>query len=508
MIFRIFLLLTLTVFGAVESPVFAGEVFPKYPVINYNNGIASPATLKKGEYLAKMGDCLGCHTEPTLGAKPFAGGYQFPTPFGVIVSSNITPDKISGIGSWTKAQFIKAIKNGVDNEGKYIFPVMPYNYYHQVSDADMGAIYDYLMSVPAVSYQVPDNQMFWPFGWRFMQLGWRILFFNPLNKLPEFQNDPTQSAAWNRGHYIVEGLGHCNECHTPQGLLGNPKFEYKLTGNMIEGYYAPNITGNRLKDIPNEKIIAVFQKNQMLGGGPVQGPMLEANEDSLKYLTTDDLTAIAIYLKSLNVTPPAMKHGNLSGEDLYNSVCASCHTTGGSGAPMLGDKAEWSKRLAQGGLNGLYTVAIDGKGSMPPKGTCIGCSDQEIQAAVDYILKTTEESKGQMARKPTAPIPFKYSPALGQQVYRAQCAVCHDKGIDGAPKIGDETAWAPIVKKQLDILFAHSIYGYGKMPGKKPVQRNGQYQAGYCPDCSNSDIEQAVIYIANKSGKSVAYGLW
>ncbi len=175
---------------------------------------------------------------------------------------------------------------------------------------------------------------------------------------------------------------------------------------------------------------------------------------------------------------------------------------------MLGDKAEWAKRLSQGGINGLYTVAIDGKGSMPPKGTCIGCSDAEIKAAVDYILKTTEESKGQMARKPTAPIPFKYSPALGQQVYRAQCAVCHDKGINGAPKIGDETAWAPIVKKQLDVLFAHTIYGYGKMPGKKPAQRNGQYQAGYCPDCSNSDIEQAVIYIANKSGKSVAYGLW
>jgi cytochrome c5 len=487
----------------------SAEVFPTYPAVNYNSGVASPDVIKKGEYLAKMGDCLGCHTEPTQGAKAFAGGYQFPTPFGVIVSSNITPDKATGIGAWTQAEFIKAVKEGVRPNGDYLFPVMPYNYYHAVPDEDMAAIYAYMMSVPAVNYQVPDNEMMWPFGWRFLQIGWRTLYFNAFNKFPVMTDDPTQSAEWNRGRFIVEGLAHCNECHTPQGPLGNPKMKYKLTGNLIEGYYAPNITGSRLKDTPIQDIVDVFHKNKMLAGGPVQGPMLEANEDSFKYLSTADITAIAIYLKALDIPSPPAKKGGMTGAELYNSVCASCHTTGGSGAPILGDKAEWAKRMNVGGINHLYSVAINGIGSMPPKGTCVTCTNAEIDSAVDYIIQTTENSKGVEARKATAPTPITYSAAKGKQVYEAQCASCHNKGVDGAPVLGDVVAWTPILQKQLDVLFSHAIYGYGKMPAKRPMLgKDGKYTDGYCPDCSNEDIEQAVIYMANKGGKNVNYGLW
>jgi len=151
----------------------------------------------------KKGDCLGCHTGSTPGAKPFAGGYQFHTSFGVIVSSNITPDKSKGIGSRTQDEFIRAVKEGIDNNCGYIFTVMPYNYYHTVPNEDVAAIYAYMMSVPAVNYQVPENKMTWPFSWRLLQLVWRTLYFNAFNKYPVIAEDKTQSAEWNRGHYIV-----------------------------------------------------------------------------------------------------------------------------------------------------------------------------------------------------------------------------------------------------------------------------------------------------------------
>jgi cytochrome c5 len=497
----------------VALPLFAAqkaENFPVYPTVNLKSGAASPEIIKKGEYLAKMGDCLGCHTDPKT-RHAYAGGYQFPTPFGVIVSSNITPDKETGIGKWTQAQFRDAIKEGVSPRG-YIYPAMPFNYYHQLPDADVDALFAYFMSVPAVHYQVPDNQMTWPFGWRFLQLGWRIMFFNPWNKFPEFTYDNTQSADWNRGRYIVEGLGHCIQCHGKLNALGAPEMKYKLTGGMILGFYAPNITKSHLGNLPEQKIMDVFKKNQMLNGGPVQGPMLEANMDSLRYLHDDDLHAIAVFLKSVDVpSPPAAKSSSLTGGALYESVCASCHTTGSSGAPILGDKAEWAKRLKEnGGLPGLYQRAINGIGSMPAKGTCTSCTDAQIDSAVDYILKTTEESKGVSLPKATAPKLIRYVPTVGQKVYQAQCAACHSNDKSTAPQLGDLKAWQPILEReQLDVLFAHAIYGYGTMPGKKTkIGPNGKMIKGYCEDCLNSDLQQAVIYMVQKSSKNSNYTLW
>lgn len=506
----------LSLIGVVSTSVVADtkaatEGWPAYPKVNYQSGVASKEVIARGEYLAKMGDCLGCHTDrKTL--QSYAGGYQFPTPFGVIVSSNITPDKKTGIGNWTEKQFIRAIKEGVRPDGQYIYPAMPYNYYHQIPDADAAALYAYFMSTPAIDNPVPDNQMTWPFGWRFLQLGWRILFFNHWNKLPEFQYVSTESPEWNQGRYIVESLGHCIQCHGKLNALGAPEMEYKLTGGMILGYYAPNITGNRLKDFSNEKVMNVFRKNEMLSGGPVQGPMLEANMDSLRHLSDADLNSIAVYLKSLNITPPVVKNaGSLAPKDIYNAHCAQCHTTGGSGAPILGDKDEWNKRLQKsGGLAGIQHLAIVGIGSMPAKGTCVTCTDQQINDTVAYIIQTTENSKGVAARKSTAPPSVNYSAQAAQLVYDTHCASCHsNRNNKAAPQLGDEKAWAPILQQQFNILFSHALYGYGSMPGKKDsINAQGQLIKGYCPNCTDRDVQMAVIYMAQKANKEKDYSLW
>lgn len=466
--------------------------YPNYPKIEAGSGPQADL-IKKGEYLAQAGDCIACHTKP--GGLPFAGGLPIVTPFGIIFSPNITSDTKYGIGNWTLAQFSKAMREGVAPDGSNYFPVFPYPYFNRLSDDDIAALKAYFESVPPVPQPNKPLDMPIPFKWRFLQFFWKFMFFD-FHK-GKFVPNKLQSPEWNRGAYLVQGLGHCGMCHTPLNPLGAPEEKYALTGGFGSGSYAPNISFSRFVNVSVSEIVNVFANNQLMSGGKLVGPMAEVVHDSLEYLTPQDLQSIAIYLKSVKSTlPPASntKITSATGQKVYDRYCVGCHGIGAGGAPKMGDASDWAPKLKQG-LPKLYQNAIQGIGNMPPKGTCGTCSDGEIQAAVDYIVNNSKSAPGQEA-KPVTNLP-RPTEELGKNIYDKVCAICHANGQFGAPITGDKQVWAPIIRKNMDVLVEHTIKGYKNMPAR-----------GACNTCTDTDLIAAVIYMVNQSQTGGNYNLW
>ena len=452
----------------------------------------------RGEYLAKMGDCIACHTNVKGGTPAFAGGLSIATPFGTFYSPNITPDKKTGIGNWTEADFVRALKEGKNPRGQNYFPVFPYVYFANISDDDAKAMYAYFMSIPAVEQEnIPLPFPFSVPGSRATLLGWNLLFFYPNDK---FQHNPNQTDVWNRGKYIVDGLGHCSMCHTPLNALGSPKNEYYMTGGFIDGYWAPNITKNGLQSASPAEVADVFVTNELLhNAGPVAGPMAEVNHNSLRYLTEADRLAIAVYLKTVvsqeavglpgSEEPPTLSRG----KQVYRSSCTICHQNGEMTAPRIGNGSSWYMRLKASGLSGLYRHVINGYNSMPIKGACVTCSDNDIIASVDYIL---DKSLTRSQRLDLASGGVKKFPSSGKKVYNENCSACHSGGKSGAPVTGDKKAWEPLIAQNFDILVEHTIKG-------KHHPANGG-----CDHCSTSEIIAAIKYIIGQSKTEGNYSLW
>jgi mono/diheme cytochrome c family protein len=303
----------------------------------------SPTTqlINRGEYLARAGDCVACHTEPT--GRPFAGGRAMPTPFGNIYVPNITPDDETGIGRWTSDDFYRAMHNGVTRDGTLMYPAMPFASYTKVTREDCDAIFAYLQSVTPVKLRNKPHELRFPFNRRDLLVGWRALYF----KEGEFQPDPKQSAQWNRGAYLVEGLGHCAMCHTAINRLGGSKEAQAFEGGMIpnQNWYAPSLTSNReaglgewsLKDIGDLLQVGVSMR------ATVYGPMAEVVYNSLQYMTDEDTQAMAVYLKALpkrESEPPPPSSARLvepsvmeTGRKNYEKQCAMCHGSEGKGFP-------------------------------------------------------------------------------------------------------------------------------------------------------------------------------
>lgn len=470
--------------------------YPIYPTPDYSKG--NRKLIERGEYLAKAGDCIACHTNTKNKGKPYAGGLGIKTPFGTFYAPNITPDKETGIGNWSNKDFTRAMQHGKAPDGSNYFPVFPYVDFSKVTKEDLLAIKEYLFSIPPIHNKIPENDVPFPFSWRFLQYGWKLLFFYPYKG--EYQYDTSKSAEWNRGAYLVQGLGHCGMCHTPINLLGAPKRDYYLTGNLVEGYYAANITKKGLGNATAEDIVNVFKKDQLLHGrGKVGGPMAEVNHDSLRYLSDDDLHAIATYLLTVESKQPKMastgKVAPAEGKKVYAKYCAACHTSGSAGAPMLGDASAWDP-LIKLGVEKLYINAINGINSMPPRGGCPTCSDNQIKAAVDYLVAAAKGGGTNTGFVKPKPMP-KLTLADGKRVYENTCRVCHQDGELGAPKLGDQAAWAPRIDQNMDVLFTHAIEGYKAMP-----------KMGACYNCSQAEVMAAVKYMVQESKTSGDYSLW
>lgn len=468
----------------------------RYPKVNYGTGEHAKQA-KRGEYLVKAGDCIACHTDAKRGIKAFAGGEAIKTPFGTLTPPNITPDPETGIGKWTDKQFLKALRHGVAPDGSFYYPVFPYPYFNKITDADALAIKAYLDKVPAVHRKNDPSGMHFPFNIRFMQLGWRILFYYSNNGV--YKPDPKQPAAWNRGKYLVDSLTHCSMCHTPINILGAPKKKYYLAGSSVTGMYAPDITSRGLNAYTDEQIMAVFTQGKNLAGtGHLMGPMKEAETDSFRYLSKDDLQAIISYLRTVrSKAPPKPKlSGSDKGKGIYNQYCTGCHTMGAGGAPKYGSVAAWSGLLKQG-KTVLYDNAIHGLGGMPARGNCASCGDDDIKAAVDYILASVsgESAAGGVAK---GKAPKRLTMADGKRIYHeTTCHLCHQQGQMAAPVLGDKQAWYQRIRQGMDVLFNHAIHGFGHMPIR-----------GGCVQCTDAEIIAATKYMVQFSQQGGRYDLW
>lgn len=304
---------------------------------------ARPAAgiVERGRYLAQAGDCIACHTVP--GEKIFSGNRPMPTPFGTLYSPNITPDAATGIGKWTAQQFYTMMHTGRSRDGALLYPAMPFASYTKVSRADCDAIFAYLRSVPAVRQPSRPHDLRFPYNNRALLIGWRTLYFQE----GEYQPDNSKSAEWNRGAYLVQGLGHCAMCHTAINALGGSSAANAFEGGLIpmQNWYAPSLTSNREAGLGNWQIQDIIDLLQtgVSNRGTVYGPMAEVTYNSLQYMSDDDVRAMAQYLKSLPGkeapeadTENAPLRADLNqmyseGKRVYAAQCASCHGAEGRG---------------------------------------------------------------------------------------------------------------------------------------------------------------------------------
>ena len=293
--------------------------------------------IERGRYLAEVGDCTACHTAP--GGRPFSGGLGLSTPFGTIYSSNITPDPKTGIGLWTADDLWRVLHEGHRRDGSEIYPAMPYPWMTHTTRADSDAIFAYLRTLPAVERPKPSNDLFPPLDLRISVSAWNLLFFKPA----EFVPDPQKSEAWNRGAYIVTGLGHCGACHTKMDVLGAAEASHALQGNTLDGWYAPDLTGSRTTGLGNwsETEIVAYLHTGRNARAIAAGPMAEVVMDSTQHMVLADLQAIATYLHAMpdpGTAPPAPTveaKVHTAGMAIYRDNCAACHGAKGAGASGL-----------------------------------------------------------------------------------------------------------------------------------------------------------------------------
>jgi mono/diheme cytochrome c family protein len=359
--------------------------------------------IARGEYLAQAGDCVACHTAP--GGKLFAGGHAMPTPFGTLYTSNVTPDRDTGIGKWTADQFYAMMHTGRSPDGGLLYPAMPFASYTKITRADSDAIFAYMQSVPPVKQPNKPHDLKFPYNNRSLIIGWRTLFFTE----GEYQPDTTKSEQWNRGAYLVQGLGHCAMCHTAINALGGSSPSAAFEGGLIpmQNWYAPSLTSNKEGGLGDWSIedISDLLWTGISNRGAVYGPMAEVTYNSLQYMTEADTRAMAVYLKSLaERSPPDAARPTTSadesslllrlGQTIYADKCASCHGDKGRGKPPhyppLADNQSIEMPSAVNAirmvLNGGYPPGTAGNPmphGMPPFAQAL--SDDEVAAVVTYI---------------------------------------------------------------------------------------------------------------------------
>ncbi|PKU25222.1 alcohol dehydrogenase [Telmatospirillum siberiense] len=361
----------------------------------------------RGRYLTQAADCQACHT--TEGGLPFAGGRAFKTPFGTLYSPNITPDRETGIGTWTDADLLQAIHQGISRDGTRLYPAFPYAAYTYLADADVLAIKAYLFSLPAVHNAPPANSLAFPYNQRWLMAIWSFLY-NPDQR---FQPNAERSPEWNRGAYLAEALGHCGDCHTPRNRLQALDNHRKFAGTVVQGWRAYNITGDQDTGVGawnNAELTSYLSTGHATGRGTASGPMAEAVDLSLAHLSATDHAAIVAYLRSVPAipspdlpapkaepAPAAPKLGTPAGIDsrgqkLFAGACAGCHDWTGVSplsplATLTGGRAvndPSAANVAQIILLGALRQTIQGVSIMPAFGSAY--SDVEIAALANYVV--------------------------------------------------------------------------------------------------------------------------
>jgi nicotinate dehydrogenase subunit B len=372
------------------------------PIAPPDASVFSAATIARGAQLAALGNCAVCHTSAT--GITNAGGRAIETPFGTITSTNITPDLETGIGAWSYPAFERAMREGIHRDGRHLYPAFPYPHFAKATDADLQALYAYLMAQMPVRADIPTNTLAFPFNLRPLMAGWNALFHDA----NAYQPDPSKSEFWNRGAYLVEGLGHCGACHSPRNAFGAERANAYLAGGFVDGWEAPPLTSLSHAPIPwdEDELYAYLRKGESRLHGVAAGPMAPVVQD-LAGLPDQDVRAMAVYLASFNekaIDRPAQEMlaaqletgtkvavATSPGARLYLGACAVCHEVGG--LPLFGSRPSLAlnsnlhsatpDNLIQVILHGVQTPASSDLGYMPAfKGSL---SDEQVAALVSYL---------------------------------------------------------------------------------------------------------------------------
>jgi mono/diheme cytochrome c family protein len=367
--------------------------------------LAQASAVERGAYLARAADCMVCHT--TEAGKEYAGGLGFKLPFGTLYSTNITPDKETGIGNYSDQDFLAAMHRGTRRDGARLYPAMPFTSYTYMSDADALAIKAYLFSLPPVHVAAPENTLMFPFNQRWAMGFWSALF-NPDTR---FEPDTSKSPEWNRGAYLAEALAHCGECHTPRNLAFALNNRLKFAGAVTAGWRAFNISSDKTTGVGawrDEDLISYLSIGHADGHGTASGPMGEAVDHSLSKLAPEDIRAVVAYLRSVPSTPSTDLPSTLApsapashrdgggtpdprGKMVFEGACVSCHGWSGESSisPFATLTGAWAvndpgaTNVAQIVISGTRRHTPEGAVSMPAFGNAY--SDVEIAAVANYV---------------------------------------------------------------------------------------------------------------------------
>jgi mono/diheme cytochrome c family protein len=365
--------------------------------------LSHDSLIERGAYLAHAADCMACHSKP--GGADFAGGLGFKLPFGTLYSTNITPDKENGIGNYSDAEFIKAVRKGIRRDGAMLYPAMPYTSYSYLTDEDTLAIKAYLFSLPAAHQRPPANSLAFPFNQRWAMWFWATMF----NRDTRFAPDTSKSPEWNRGAYLAEALAHCGECHTPRNLAFAVDNREKFAGALTAGWHAFNITSDKTSGVggwSDADLASYLADGHASGHGTASGPMGEAVDRSFSWLTSDDIQSLVAYLRTVPAIasneaavasiPASASHksgggANPRGKLVFEGACVSCH--GWSGQSPISPMATLTGAAAVSDISGTNVVQIvlsgtrrltpEGALSMPAFGDAY--SDDEIAAVANYV---------------------------------------------------------------------------------------------------------------------------
>lgn len=346
-----------------------------------------PGLIARGATLAALGDCSACHTAPA--GRPYAGGYRLATPFGAIYSSNLTPDPETGIGRWSLAAFTRAMRDGVSREGSNLYPALPYDHFTRLSDDDLSALYAFLQAGEPVHADRPANELRFPLNWRPLLAGWKLVFLHDRR----FQPDPAHDAQWNRGAYLVEGLGHCGACHTPRNAMGAEKAGEALRGGVAEGWSSWPIVGTGWSE---ESLYAYLRTGQDRQHGAAAGPMAPVSWN-LGRVPDADVRAMAAYLVTLaGPAGPEPRQDPAAAADtpgaaIFAGACNACHGPASAmhaaGAPYLHTstsvRADDPGNVLRVILRGIRPNPVHPGPQMPAYATML--TDAQVAAVADYV---------------------------------------------------------------------------------------------------------------------------
>jgi mono/diheme cytochrome c family protein len=398
--------------------------------------------IARGEYLATAANCKSCHTAED--GAPYAGGLPVDTPFGVLYSPNITPHDGTGIGDYGEAEFVASMREGVNGDGEAMYPAHPYTFYNEMTEADVQAIWAYLQSLEPVENAVEVNQLTFPYNIRAGLRAWQAVFHDPDTR---FRQDPDKSETWNRGAYLVEAVTHCGACHTPRNVAFARDEDRMLEGAEIRGWYAPDISAGDTSQIDEwsvEELTTYLQSGEAADDETSFGPMDEVVHESLAEMTTDDVRAMAVYLKDVRPTEPREVQGSITrdfekmanAEQLFITQCSGCHRRDGEGVPGAAPTLDDNSAVTAAKPNNVVMSMLQGLppredwGGMPSYADML--SNTEIAAITNYVRTAWgNDAPERTTPKLVGELRLEATDVMEDEPWQAMCANLPRSQVDG-----------------------------------------------------------------------------